>query len=320
MGVTFLSPLAGLVALAVLLPLAAFLVGERRVAAMRSVLHLHAPGGRRRLVPPAAAAGVVALLALAAAQPVRSERHAATVRSDVEVFVVVDSSKSMLAASGPQAATRFDRARTAALELRRELPELKVGLASLTDRLLPHLFPSHDAADFRATLVDAMGVDRPPPLRKGRGTTTSLQSLSALGGAGYFPDTVIRRVAVVFTDGESVPASSGAMLSQLAAGKVRLLFVQLWEPDERVFTPQGPDPAYRSDEGARESLRSLGAALGAPVLSERRAGSAAPGVRALVGDGPRIEVPSHSTIRPLSPYVALAAIVPLGLLLRRRNL
>ena len=319
MGITFLSPLAGLVALAVLLPLVAFIVGERRVAAMRSVLQLHAPDGRRRLVPPAAAAAVVALLALAAAQPVRSERHAATVRSDAEVFVVVDSSKSMLAASGPQAPTRFDRARSAALELRSQLPELKVGLASLTDRLLPHLFPSHDAADFRATLEHAMGVDRPPPLRKGRGTTTSLQSLSALGGAGYFPDTVLRRVAVVLTDGESVPASSGAMLSQLAAGKVRLVFVQLWEPGERIYTASGPDPAYSEDEGARASLRTLGAALGAPVLSVRQAGSVASRVRELVGSGPRIEVPSHSTIRPLSPYVALAAILPLGLLLRRRN-
>jgi hypothetical protein len=283
------------------------------------VLHLQAPEGRRRLVAPAAAAGVIALLALAAAQPVRSERHSSSVRSDAEVFVVVDSSKSMLAASSPQAPTRFERARTDALELRAELPELKVGLASLTDRLLPHLFPSHDAADFRATLEDAMGVDRPPPLRKGRGTTTSLQSLSALGGAGYFPDTASRRVAVVLTDGESVPVSSGAMLTQLSAAKVGLVFVQVWQPGEQVYTPSGPDPAYREDAGAPASLRTLAAALDAPVLTEGQAGSAASRVRRLVGEGPRVEVATHSTIRPLSPYVALAAIVPLGLLLRRRN-
>jgi hypothetical protein len=320
MGITFLSPAAGLVALAVLLPLAAFVLAERRVAAVRSVLRLQAPEGRRRLVAPAAAAGVVVLLALAAAQPVRSERHSSSVRSDAEVFVVVDSSKSMLAASSPHAPTRFERAQADALRLRAGLPELKVGLVSLTDRLLPHLFPSHDAADFRATLEDAMGVDRPPPLRKGRGTTTSLQSLSALGGAGYFPDTALRRVAVVLTDGESVPASAGTMLTQLAAGKVNLVFLQVWQPGEQVYTRGGPDPAYREDASAPSSLRALAAALDAPVLVEGQAGPAASTVRGLVGEGPRVAVATHSTIRPLSPYVALAALAPLGLLLRRRNL
>ena len=320
MGITFLSPLAGLVVLAALLPLAAFLAAERRVAAVRRILHLEAPEGRRRLVAPAAAVAVVGLLALAAAQPVRSERRTATVRSDAEVFVVVDSSKSMLAASSRGAPTRFDRAEAVALELRRGLPELKVGLASLTDRLLPHLFPSRDAADYRATLQDAMGVDRPPPLHKGRGTTTSLQSLAALGRAGYFAPGSTRRVAVVLTDGESVPPATGTMLSQLAAGHVGLVFVQLWEQGERIFTPKGPDAAYREEEDAPIALRSLGSALDAPVLAEDQAGRAVSRVRGLVGEGPRVEVPSHSTIRPLSPYVALVAILPLGVLLRRRNL
>jgi hypothetical protein len=320
MGITFLSPLAGLVVLAALLPVGAFVAGERRVAVVRRVLRLRAPEGRRRFVAPAAAVAVVGLLALAAAQPVRSERHTTTVRSDAEVFVVVDSSKSMLAASSPGAPTRFDRAVAGALELRRELPELKVGLASLTDRLLPHLFPSRDVADYGATLRDAMGVDRPPPLHKGTGTTTSLQSLGALGRAGYFAPGSIRRVAVVITDGESVPPSSGRMRSQLSAGHVGLVFLQVWRPRERVYTPSGPDPAYREEPDARDALRNLGVVLDAPVLEEGRTGAAASRVRALVGDGPRVEIPTHSTIRPLSPYVALAAILPLGIVLRRRNL
>jgi hypothetical protein len=94
----------------------------------------------------------------------------------------------------------------------------------------------------------------------------------------------------------------------------------LWQPGERVFTPSGPDAAYREQEDAPVALRSLGGTLDAPVLTEDQAGRAVSRVRALVGDGPHVEVPSHSTIRPLSPYVALAAILPLGVLLRRRNL
>ena len=320
MGITFLSPQAGLVALAALLPVAAFAVGQRRVAAVRGVLGLHAPEGARRFVAPAAAAAIVGLLALAAAQPVRSERHTSTVRSDADVFVVVDSSRSMAAAATPQGATRFDRARGFALELRRDLPDVRVGLASLTDRVLPHLFPSHDAADYRATLDQAMGIDRPPPLRKGRGTTTSLASLGSLGNANYYPGSTRKRVAVVLTDGESVPPSAGRLRSQLEAGKVSVVFVQIWSPSERVFTADGPDPRYRADPAAPAAMQRLGVALGAPVYSESRAGPVVDRVRGLVGEGPRVEVPSHTTIRPLSPYVALVAILPLGLLLRRRNL
>ncbi len=320
MNVTFVSPLAALVALAAILPLAAFAVGQRRVAAVRRVLGLRPAAGSHRFVPALAAAAVVGLLALAAAQPVRSERHTASVRSDADVYVVVDSSRSMAAAAGPQAATRFARASGIALGLRRSLPEIRVGLASLTDRVLPHLFPSSDAADFRATLENAMGIDRPPPLRKGNGTTTSLASLGAFGNAGYFPGTTRKRVAVILTDGESVPASAAAMTSRLHQGKVSLVFLQLWQPRERVFTGGRADPRYTADASATASLQALGAALGAPVYTEGQQGQVAARVKQLVGDGPRTQVPSHTTVRPLSPYVALVAILPLGLVLRRRNL
>ncbi len=320
MGISFLSPEAGLVALAALLPLAAFAVGQRRVAAVRGVLGLQAPEGARRLMVPAAAAAVVGLLALAAAQPVRSERHSSSVRSDAEVFVVVDSSRSMGAAAGPQSPTRFARARGLALELRRDLPEVRVGLASLTDRVLPHLFPSHDVADYRATLDHALGIDRPPPLRRGRGTTTSLASLASLGNANYFPGSTRKRIAVVLTDGESVPASAGRLRAQLEAGKVNVVFVQIWRPGERVYTPDGPDLRYRADPGAPAAMQKLGLELGVPVYADAQEAPVAARVRELVGRGPRVEVPSHTTIRPLSPYLALAAVLPLGLVLRRRNL
>jgi hypothetical protein len=319
MGITFISPLAGLVALAAILPLAAFAAGRRRVAVVRRVLGLRPAAGTGRFVAPAAAAGIVCLLAIAAAQPVRSERHTASVRSDADVYVVVDSSKSMAAAAGPRAATRFDRASGFALGLRRALPDVRVGLASLTDRVLPHLFPSSDVADFRATLEHALGIDRPPPLRKGRGTTTSLASLGSLGNAGYFPGATRKRVAVVLTDGESVPASAAQLSSRLHAGKVSLVFLQLWQPRERVFTPAGPDPRYAADPAAAASLQRLGAALGAPVFREGQEREVTARVQQLVGEGPRTKVSSHTTVRPLSPYVALMAILPLGLLLRRRN-
>ncbi len=319
MGVSFLTPWAGLIGLAALLPAAAFVSGQRRVAAERAVLGLAPAVGRRRLVAPAAAVAVVGLLALAAAQPVRSQRRTASVRSDADVFVVLDASKSMSASAAPGSATRFERARAIALELRRRLPAVRVGLASMTDRVLPHLFPSPDPADFNATLADALAIDRPPPKSRGRGTTTSLESLGTLGIAGFYPGSTRKRIAVVLTDGESVPTQADRLLGPLHRGRVNVVFVQVRQEGERIFTPVGPDARYLGDPLAGTSLRTLGTVLRAPVLGERDVSAVADRVARLVGEGPRVEVPSHTTVRPLSPYVALAAALPLALVLRRRN-
>src|SRR5206468_8194313 len=106
---------------------------------------------------------IAALLGAAAAQPTLVNRSAREVRSDAAAFFVIDTSRSMLASSGPGEPTRFERERTFALQLRNRLPEFRVGLATMTDRVLPHLFPSADREAFAATLEKAVGVERPPP-------------------------------------------------------------------------------------------------------------------------------------------------------------
>ncbi len=127
MHVTFLTPLAGLVALLVALPLAAMLLTERRVSEVRRALRLPEP---RASKPLAAIALVVlaALLGLGAAQPAVDTTEERLARADAEVYVVIDTSRSMLAASGAGDQTRFERAQTAALRLRSELPEIPIGL------------------------------------------------------------------------------------------------------------------------------------------------------------------------------------------------
>ena len=113
---------------------------------------------------PVVALGLVgAFVAIAAAQPVLVTREEQLVRRDAELYVVIDTSRSMLAAADAGEPNRFDRAKRIATELRREFPDLPMGLASMTDRLLPHLFPTVDGATYGATLARAMGVDRPPP-------------------------------------------------------------------------------------------------------------------------------------------------------------
>jgi hypothetical protein len=67
--ITFLTPAAGLVAFAAILPLVAFVRTERRAERVRSLLRLAAPGGSPRLTV-AAIVAVALLVGIAAAQPV----------------------------------------------------------------------------------------------------------------------------------------------------------------------------------------------------------------------------------------------------------
>ena len=177
MRVTFLTPGAGLVALAVILPLVAFVRTERRAERVRSLLRLAAPGGSPRLTI-AAIVAVALLVGIAAAQPVLEEWEDRPERVDAQVFFALDTSRSMLASAGPNEPSRFERAVAAARRIRDELGDVPVGVASLTDRVLPHVFPTTNKASFDSVLQWSIGVDRPPSDRAENRRATSLESTS----------------------------------------------------------------------------------------------------------------------------------------------
>jgi hypothetical protein len=144
MSVTFLSPLGALLAFGVVVPLAALVVIARRADGVRRNLDLARRPRLTLALPTVAAVAVAGLLGLAAAQPVASQDTKRRVRSDAEAFIILDVSRSMLARRDPGSSSRLERAKRAAAVLRAALPAMPVGVASLTDRALPHLFPSAD--------------------------------------------------------------------------------------------------------------------------------------------------------------------------------
>ena len=89
----------------------------------------------------------------------------------------------MLASSSPDDPTRLERARGAALELRTTIPQVPAGLAGLTDRALPYLFPTLDMRTFASTLREAVEIESPPPQQVAR-VATSFDALAALGTQG----------------------------------------------------------------------------------------------------------------------------------------
>ena len=257
---------------------------------------------------------------LAAAQPVFEWTRDRTVRTDAEAFVVVDVSRSMLAQRDLDSPMRIDRAKAAATSLRASLSDVPVGVASLTDRVLPHLFPSADHDVFEATLERSVGIERPPPRSSFLNGATSLNALATLRGLHYFTPTSTKRLAIVLTDGESQPVSNariGGLFRRTPA--IEVVFVQFWDDDEHVFTRGVPEPQYRPDPSARAALDRLAASSHGAVYSEGQLDAAASKARELLGSGPSVVEGEKAGQVALAPYLAAAALLPFGLLLWRRD-
>lgn len=327
MTIDFLTPTGGLIALAVLVPIAAFLAISRRAARVRRDLGLPEPPLRLRLVPVAAVVVLAGLVGLAAAQPLLERSTTRRVRSDAEVVMVVDISRSMLARRDLAGPARLERAKAAAARLRASLPGVPVGIASLTNRVLPHLFPSGDEAVFRETLERAIDIERPPPGSSffpvdqlSLQNATNLSSLEAVATQRFYSRTGRHRLLVVLTDGESSRVSASAVGRRLREADIETVFVQFWAPDERVYSNGRPEPEYRPDPAARSILERLAVATQGRVFDESGLGAAEQRARQVIGDGPvRVEKGESRRSLALAPYLAAAAFVPLALLLWRRD-
>jgi hypothetical protein len=320
MDVTFVSPRGALVAVGAFVPLVALVVVRLRAARARRTLGLAEPRAAG-LVPAVVAILATALfLGLAAAQPVVQETTDVRVRTDAEGFVVLDVSRSMLARQGAEGVPRIERAKVAARVLREALPELPMGVASLTDRTLPHLFPSIDQDVFAATLDRSLAIEQPPPRSSFATTATALDALVTVRTHRYFSADLRKRLLIVLTDGESQPVA-GARLGELFRREpaIDVIFVHLWDAAERVYAAGAPEPQYEPDSSARLVLDGLANLLTGHVYGEGEVAEAAAKGRELLGDGESVVRGTRTGEIALAPFMAAAAFAPLLLLLWRRD-
>ncbi len=335
MSLSFSTPLGALVAVAVVAPLLAFARGRRAAARVRRALRL--PAGGPRLAPAIAICVLVALVAVAAAQPVIDRTKPLHERQDAAALFVVDTSRSMLASSGPHGLTRFQRAQRAALALRASLAQVPAGVASLSDRVLPEVFPTTDPRVFTTVVEHAIGIDQPPPLLAYTERATTYDALAAVPQLGYFAPSAEHRLLVVLTDGESQPLTGKLDRAFAARPRVRTIYVQLWGADERIYdtglaergghvqvTHAGgaiqvkAEGGYRPDPSARATLEQVARETNGAVFTESQLGAAERAAARFLGAGPTHVVHEGSRFE-LMPWVTLAGFLPLGFLLWRRN-
>lgn len=318
MNVAFLTPLGALLGALALVPLAVYVLRQRRARRIRGALGLAGPSVASRAPLVLALAAVPALLGLAATQPVLESDRERLERTDAEVWVVLDASRSMLASGGAGSPTRFERARELTLRLAEALPEVPLGLASMTDRVLPHVFPTTDTRIVAEALRESMGIERPgPTVSLSAVPTTTLDSLASIPRLNYFSPTARKRLLVVLTDGETRPLEQDLAAPYARQPRIATLLVRIGEAGERVFTAGVAEDAYQPPEGAAAALDQVASQVEGRVVAAEAVVAAA---REALGTGPTRQRIIEGERRALMPWVALAAVLPLGLVLLRRNL
>jgi len=307
---TFLTPLGALVALAALLPLAAWTVGRRRAATVAGALGLQ-PQARRDALQTMAAAGAIVVLGLAAAQPALTHRPGTRVRTDAEALFVFDTSRSMAASARPTSPTRLDRAVAASERLRAAIADVPSGVATLTDRVLPDLLPVADVASFDTVAGRGVAIESPPPAASDIRATT-FAALGDIASGNYFHAKATTRLVVLLTDGESNPVDTSGLADTLSRARgYRFIAVRFWHDGESVYGAGGKaETAYRPDPLGRVVLDDVASALGGRAFEEAQLGAATSFLRQAAGNGPTAAVQSATRRRtPLAPYLATFALL-----------
>jgi hypothetical protein len=256
---------------------------------------------------------------VAAAQPALRTTHRQDVRTKSQVFFVVDVSRSMAAAETARGRTRLARARSDVARLRAAVPDVPSGLAGLTDRVLPYLFPTASTIAFDETLRRSVLVETPPPQQVST-NATSFGALASLARDGFFQRSVDTRTCVLVTDAEtrSYPTQSVAQALQGPRG-CRLLVVRAGGAGDRVFAADGtPEAGYAPDPAAPAKAQQLAEAAGGRAFDEGSLGAAASALRAAAEVGPVRREAARATTQALAPYAAGLALLLLSALLLLR--
>lgn len=318
MKISFLTPGAGLVALAVILPLVAFVKTERRSAQVRSLLRLPPPGGSPRLTV-AALVAVAAFVGIAAAQPVVEEWDERPERVDAQVFFAFDTSRSMMASAGPGEPTRFDRATAAARRLKEALGDVPVGIASMTDRVLPHLFPSANDSSFDTVIRNSIGVDKPASDLANNTRATDLGATRFFAAGNYFRGAR-HRVLVIFTDAETKRYDVGRLTADFSGSGIRTILVRFGTARERVYDAGGVESTYVPDPNGPAAAERYAQLVKGEAYDEDELPLAIESARSKLGSESTVTQVKTADIHPLGPYVLLVGLLPLSFLLVRRNL
>jgi hypothetical protein len=150
--------------------------------------------------------------------------------------------------------------------------------------------------------------------------TTTFDSLASVPTLNYFSPAARKRLLVVLTDGETRRLERDLSGPFARKPKIETIFVRFWSRQERIYVTGVAEDGYQPLAGSTAALAQVASQAGGRIFAEDDADGAVAAARAALGTGPTAERVIEGERRALMPWVMLAAVLPLGLVLRRRNL
>jgi hypothetical protein len=257
---------------------------------------------------------------------------------------VVDVSRSMRASAASGEPTRLAHARDVVATIHASVGDVPSGIAGMTDRLLPYLFPTADPETFDQVLRRSVLPEAPPPGETNTVATT-FDALPAVGADGFYDRTAKQRACVFVTDGEARTGDPGATdtgLKPVSSGRLggppsegalggapdagagggggvasvggalggpkgcALVVVRVGGPSDRIFGAAGAvEGQYRPDGAADDKVRQLAEAAGGRSFDAGSIDAAVQAVRDTVETGPSRSVGIGRSLVRLTPWTAL---------------
>ena len=197
---------------------------------------------------------------------------------------------------------------------------MPTGIGTFTDRPLPLLLPTSDIVAFDSVTEKALAIESPPGLQNGT-TISSFDAVAPFPLEGYFQPKARKRVLIILTDAESEGFNvAGVKSSFRQRPRSSVVLIRMGHVGERVFGPSGvPESAYIPPPAEGATLKAFLSATHGRAFGEHDVSAAIAAARADLGRGPEAKLGTVTGRRDLAPWVVLAGVLPLGVVLRRRN-
>lgn len=256
----------------------------------------------------ALAAGLL-LVAVSAVQPAVATVGKRPARTDAQVWVVIDTSNSMLASSGPGAPTRLAQAKRFASQVQQQLADVPTGVAIMTNRILPLLPPTVDRSIFSTVVNQTVKPNTPPPV--GWYLTANATGFNVLNNLAdlNFYGAAKQKLAIVVSDMESDEFSASWVAQRLKSAHVKLLLVRAGSAGDKIYLKgTKADSAYKPQLEYLSQATKLAALFGHQMLPASAVGRTVAAARQDLGSGPVSNSGNQHELLSLSPYLLLAAL------------
>ena len=178
--------------------------------------------------------------------------------------------------------------------MRQAFPQVPTGIASLTNRVLPYVFPTTSDGALEEVLHRGYGIERPPPEVTSGEEISTFDALDDVAHHDFYGAQVKKRVLLVLSDAETLPFRIKHVGVDLERAGIRTVVVRFWRPDERIFRLDNRTERYRpSAPHELDVLR----ARGWTAFDETQFAAVRQVVAGTVGHGPR----AHRRARAARP-------------------